>query len=73
MAEVKANDFVIDLGSGDGRIIITAAKALGAKGLGVDIDTKLVALSNKRPKRRADRAEFAERDMFKTASAKPAF
>jgi hypothetical protein len=72
MAEVKANDFVIDLGSGDGRIIITAAKALKAKGLGVDIDTKLVALSNKNAQSAgvADRAEFAERDMFKTDISK---
>ena len=72
MAEVKANDFVIDLGSGDGRIIITAAKALKAKGLGVDIDAKLVALSNKNAQSAgvADRAEFAERDMFKTDISK---
>src|SRR5215212_12250446 len=72
MAQVKANDFVIDLGSGDGRIIITAAKAVKAKGLGVDIDTKLVELSNTNAKSEgvSDRAEFAERDMFKTDISK---
>jgi len=60
--------FVIDLGSGDGRIVITAAKRFKAKGLGVDIDGKLVALSNRnaRAEKVEDRAEFAERDMFKT-------
>src|SRR5688572_32511111 len=41
MAEVKKDDYVIDLGSGDGRIIIEAAKR-GARGLGVDIDPNLV-------------------------------
>jgi hypothetical protein len=72
MADVKANDYVIDLGSGDGRIIITAAKNYKAKGLGVDIDGKLVNLSNKNAKSEgvADRAEFAERDMFKTDISK---
>jgi hypothetical protein len=72
LANVTANDFVIDLGSGDGRIIISAAKRFKAKGLGVDIDPKLVALSNKNAKAEgvADRAEFAERDMFKTDISK---
>jgi hypothetical protein len=68
LADVTADDFVIDLGSGDGRIVITAAKRFKAKGLGVDIDGKLVALSNRnaRAEKVEDRAEFAERDMFKT-------
>lgn len=72
LGEVKASDYVIDLGSGDGRIIISAAKALKAKGLGVDIDSKLVELSNKNAKSEgvADRAEFIERDMFKTDISK---
>lgn len=68
LAGVTADDFVIDLGSGDGRIVITAAKRFKAKGLGVDIDGKLVALSNRNAKEEKvdDRVEFAERDMFKT-------
>lgn len=72
LANVTANDFVIDLGSGDGRIIISAAKRFKAKGLGVDIDPKLVAFSNKNARAEgvADRAEFAERDMFKTDISK---
>jgi Methyltransferase domain len=67
MANVTAKDFVMDLGSGDGRMIITAARSFKANGVGVDIDTKLVELSNKLA--RADgvdeRAKFIEQDMFK--------
>lgn len=72
LAGVTADDFVIDLGSGDGRIVITAAKQFKAKGLGVDIDGKLVALSNRNAKQERvdDRVEFAERDMFKTDISK---
>ena len=68
LAGVTADDFVIDLGSGDGRIVITAAKRFKAKGFGVDIDGKLVAMSNRnaRAEKVEDRAKFAERDMFKT-------
>jgi hypothetical protein len=72
LANVGANDFVVDLGSGDGRIIITAAKQYGANGFGVDIDARLVALSNKNANEAgvADRAQFFERDMFKTDISK---
>ena len=45
IAKVGPDDFVIDLGSGDGRIPIAAAKEFGARGLGVDIDADLVAQS----------------------------
>lgn len=67
MANVTAKDFVIDLGSGDGRMIITAARTFKASGLGVDIDKSLVELSNKQAKIDgvADRAAFIEQDMFK--------
>src|SRR5437868_2562018 len=67
LAGVTAKDFVIDLGSGDGRMIITAARKFNAGGLGVDIDAKLVELSNKQAKADgvADRAKFVEQDMFK--------
>lgn len=68
LANVSAGDFVIDLGSGDGRTVITAAKKNRAAGFGVDIDPRLVALSNKNAKAAAvaDRVQFFERDMFKT-------
>ena len=47
MANVGENDFVVDLGSGDGVIVLTAAKQFKASGMGVDIDADLVKLSNK--------------------------
>ena len=50
MAGVTAKDLVMDLGSGDGRMIITAARTFKASGLGVDIDAQLVDLSNKQAK-----------------------
>jgi hypothetical protein len=46
LAQVNRNDFVIDLGSGDGRIVITAAQKHGARGKGYDIDGELVDRSN---------------------------
>ena len=67
LAKVAAGDHVIDLGSGDGRMIITAARNFKASGLGVDIDAKLVDLANKQAKAGgvADRVRFVEQDMFK--------
>ena len=72
LAGVTANDFVIDLGSGDGRVILTAAQKFKAHGLGVDIDKSLVALSNKQAKVEGveDRAKFIEQDMFKADISK---
>lgn len=68
IAKVGPGDYVIDLGSGDGRLIITAAKKFGARGFGVDLDRRLVELANKRAKEEgvADRAVFYERDLYET-------
>ena len=68
MAGVRANDFVIDLGSGDGRIVIEAAKRYGARGLGVDYDPRLVKLATDNAARAgvSDHVSFAEQDIFKT-------
>ena len=68
VAKVGPGDFVIDLGSGDGRMIITAAKKHGARGFGVDLDRRLVTLSNKLAAKAgvADRAVFYERDIYQT-------
>ena len=65
MAEVKKDDYVIDLGSGDGRIIIEAAKR-GARGLGVDLDPNLVraATENAHQAGVGDRARFEALDLF---------
>ena len=67
-AKVGAGDYVIDLGSGDGRMIITAAKKHGARGFGVDLDRRLVQLANRLAARAgvADRAVFYERDLYQT-------
>jgi SAM-dependent methyltransferase len=45
IADVKKGDVVYDLGSGDGRLVITAAKRYGARGVGIDIDAALIAQS----------------------------
>jgi hypothetical protein len=68
MAGVGAKDYVIDLGSGDGRIVITAAKQFGARGMGVDISEKLVdlATTNSHKERVADKVRFVRQDAFKT-------
>jgi len=68
LAAVTPRDFVIDLGSGDGRIIITAARRYGARGLGVEIVPDLVEKSREAARRAgvADRALFREQDLFKT-------
>ncbi|MGH8764234.1 MAG: class I SAM-dependent methyltransferase [Burkholderiales bacterium] len=68
LAKVDAKDFVIDLGSGDGRIVLTAAKVFGARGFGVDINEKLVKDANESARIQgiADRASFMVQDLFKT-------
>ena len=68
MAKVGASDYLIDLGSGDGRIVITAAKRLGARGTGVDLDTYLLKIANATAKKEgvADRARFIEQNLFET-------
>jgi hypothetical protein len=67
LAKVTAGDYVIDLGSGDGRIVISAAK-LGARALGIEFNPFLVELSRKNAgkERVSDRATFIQRDLFKT-------
>ena len=67
-ADVSAQDFLIDLGSGDGRIVLTAAKVFGARGFGVEIKDELVKKSNEAAKNEglADRVRFMKQDLFKT-------
>jgi hypothetical protein len=67
-AEVGPNDFLIDLGSGDGRIVLTAAKVFGARGFGVEIKDDLVRRSNEAAQKEglADRVKFMKQDLFKT-------
>ena len=67
IAKVTPQDFVIDLGSGDGRIVIAAGKR-GARGFGVELNENLVQLSNEEAARQgvAGRVQFQVRDMFQT-------
>jgi SAM-dependent methyltransferase len=68
MAKVTPNDIVYDLGCGDGRIVITAAKLFGARGVGVDIDPVRIKESNENARKVGvtDRVKFIEQDLFKT-------
>ncbi len=68
MAKVGPSDYIIDLGSGDGRIVITAAKKHGARGFGVDLDTYLLKIANATAQKEgiADRARFIEQNLFET-------
>jgi hypothetical protein len=67
-ADVNAKDFLIDLGSGDGRIVLTAAKVFGARGFGVEIKEDLVKRANEAAKQQglAERVRFVKQDLFKT-------
>jgi SAM-dependent methyltransferase len=66
LADVGKNDIVYDLGSGDGRIPITAARRFGARGVGIDLDPKLVAQATRSAQEAgvADRVRFIEGDIF---------
>lgn len=68
LAQVKSGDMVIDLGSGDGRLVITAAQIYGARGFGVELDPRLVQRSNEAARRAglADRVKFLQQDLFDT-------
>ena len=72
MGRVGPKDFIVDLGSGDGVIVLTAAREYKARGYGVDIDPELVRLSNAEAKRLgiADRASFHVQDVFKADLSK---
>jgi predicted RNA methylase len=68
LAKVTKNDVVYDLGSGDGRIPITAAKAYGARGVGIDIDPQRIKEANENLKAAGvgDRVKFLNQDLFTT-------
>jgi hypothetical protein len=69
LASVGPNDFVVDLGSGDGRLVLTAVTRFGARGgFGVDIDASLVDYANRKAHEAGvyERARFHVRDLFVT-------
>jgi ubiquinone/menaquinone biosynthesis C-methylase UbiE len=67
LADVKKSDIVYDLGCGDGRIVIAAAKVYGARGVGIDIDPRLIRESRNNAKKGGveNLVRFEENDLFK--------
>jgi SAM-dependent methyltransferase len=68
MAQTTPNDFVIDLGSGDGRIAIAAAKKFNARAMGIEYNPEMVELSTRNASKEgvAGKAKFAKADIFET-------
>jgi SAM-dependent methyltransferase len=68
MAEVTKDDVVYDLGCGDGRIVIAAAKQYGARGVGVEIDPELIKVCQEKARKAGvtDRVRFLLKDLFET-------
>jgi SAM-dependent methyltransferase len=66
LAEVKSTDVVYDLGCGDGRIVVAAAKNFGARGVGIDIDPVRIAEAKANAKNAAveNLVQFEEKDLF---------
>jgi SAM-dependent methyltransferase len=66
LAGTRADDLVVDLGSGDGRIVIAAARKYGARGLGIELDDRLVQASreNARTAGVAERVQFVQGDVL---------
>lgn len=67
MAQVKPTDLVVDLGAGDGRMVIAAAKKYGARGLGVEYDKRLIAAADKAARLaglRAGQVKMLRADLF---------
>jgi len=68
LAGIRAEDVVYDLGSGDGRLVITAAKRFKARGVGIELQPELIELANAGAKKEdvADRVKFVQGDLFET-------
>jgi SAM-dependent methyltransferase len=68
MAKVGKDDIVYDLGSGDGRLVIAAAKKYGASGIGIDIDPERIGEARENAKKAGveDKVRFLEQDLFKS-------
>lgn len=73
IAGVTKDDVVYDLGSGDGRIVITAARQYGARGVGIDLDPERIREANENARKAgvADRVRFIQGDLF-AADIRPA-
>ena len=66
LADIKSGDVLYDLGSGDGRIVITAAKKFGIRGIGIDINPERIKDANENAKKAgvADKVTFRKNDLF---------
>ncbi len=73
LADIRGEDVVYDLGSGDGRLVIRAAKRFGARGVGIELQTELVEMARIGAKQEgvADRVKFMQGDLFQ-ADIRPA-
>ncbi len=71
IAKVGPHDYLIDLGSGDGRIVVTAARKYGTRGFGVDLNPERIRESNENARRAGvtDKVAFYQRDLFETSLA----
>ncbi|GBE92289.1 SAM-dependent methyltransferase [Nostoc cycadae] len=68
VAKVGKNDVLYDLGSGDGRIVVTAAQKYGTRGVGIDINPERIQEANANAQKAGvtDRVQFRQQDLFKT-------
>ena len=68
IARVGPTDYLIDLGSGDGRIVVTAAKQYGTRGFGVDLNPERIRESNENARKHGvtDKVAFYQRNLFET-------
>ncbi|MFN6538147.1 MAG: class I SAM-dependent methyltransferase [Nostoc sp. EkiNYC01] len=68
VAKVGKNDVLYDLGSGDGRIVNTAAQRYGTRGIGIDIDPQRIQEANENAQKAGvtDRVKFVQQDLFNT-------
>ena len=68
LGDVKKGDILYDLGSGDGRIVVTAAKLYGVKGTGIDIDPKRIQEANENAKKEGveNLVRFLNQDLFES-------
>ena len=71
IAKVGPHDYLIDLGSGDGRIVVTAARKYGTRGFGVDLNPERIRESNENARRAgvSEKVAFYQRDLFETSLA----
>jgi hypothetical protein len=69
VAKVGPHDYLIDLGSGDGRIVVTAARKFGTRGFGVDISPERIRESNENARKAGvtEKVAFYQRDLFETS------